>query len=64
MQWMRARVVSTNGNVTEHDVKVEQVRQVVKYVDGYPSPPQWEVVRMLTEDEVKELGISFVEEKG
>jgi hypothetical protein len=62
MQWMRAKVIVANGVTSQ---SVEEVRQVVKYdAYGYPSPPQWEVVRTLTEDEAKQLGISFAEEKG
>lgn len=58
---MRAKLTVTHGVVTS---KIEEVQQVIKFVDGYPLPPEWEVVCVLTEDEIKELGISFVQEGG
>jgi hypothetical protein len=61
-RYMRAKLTASNGGKVE--VAIQEVQQVISFVDGYPSPPQWEVVRTLTEDEVKQLGISFAEEKG
>ncbi len=59
---IRARITVADGKITNQSV--EGIQQVVKFVDGYPSPPQWERVRDLTEEELKALNISFTSKIG
>lgn len=59
-RYFRAKLTATGDG--GKDASVEEVQQVIKFIDGYPCPPQWEKVRDVSEEEAKELGI-FIKQK-
>lgn len=58
-RYLRARLIATNGEITE--MSVEAIEQVVRVVDGYLCPPVWQA-RTLSGDESKGMGI-FLKQK-